>query len=171
MMTLVTGGSKCGKSSFAESLFDDFSGNKIYIATMIPFGEEAHTAIENHRKNRIGKGFVTIEKYTDIDEIDVSGGGLLLECMGNLVANEMFSKEEIADPAEKIISGIKRLNERSELFVVVTNDVSRDGIIYEKSTLKYIEFLSKINCQIAEIADRVAECVYGIPIFVKGERN
>ena len=56
MTVLVTGGSKCGKSHFAESLFNDFPGEKIYIATMQPYGEEAFAAIERHRKMRSGKG-------------------------------------------------------------------------------------------------------------------
>ncbi|MBR6670337.1 MAG: bifunctional adenosylcobinamide kinase/adenosylcobinamide-phosphate guanylyltransferase, partial [Ruminococcus sp.] len=32
MITIVTGGSKCSKSSFAESLFEKTGGRKIYIA-------------------------------------------------------------------------------------------------------------------------------------------
>ena len=63
MTVLVTGGSKCGKSHFAESLFNDLEGEKIYIATMQHYGEEAFAAIERHRKMRSGKGFETIEQY------------------------------------------------------------------------------------------------------------
>ena len=60
MTTLITGGSKCGKSSFAEKLLNDFTGRKIYIATMQPFGADAFEAIERHRKMRAGKGFETL---------------------------------------------------------------------------------------------------------------
>jgi adenosylcobinamide kinase/adenosylcobinamide-phosphate guanylyltransferase len=95
MITIVTGGSKYGKSSFAESLFEKKGGRKIYIATMIPYGEDAQTAIERHRKMRKDKGFETIEKYTDIDEICLPEKcSVLLECMGNLCANEMFANNE-----------------------------------------------------------------------------
>ena len=38
MLTLITGGCKCGKSSIAEDILSDFCGRKIYIATMEPFG-------------------------------------------------------------------------------------------------------------------------------------
>ena len=71
MTTLVTGGSKCGKSSFAEKMLEGFPGRKVYIATMQPFGEDASEAIERHRKMREGKGFETVEKYTDIHEISL----------------------------------------------------------------------------------------------------
>lgn len=36
MLTLITGGCKCGKSSIAENILSDFCGRKIYIATMEP---------------------------------------------------------------------------------------------------------------------------------------
>ena len=55
MMTLVTGGAKCGKSHFAEKMFEKFSGRKFYIATMQPYGDEALSAIERHRKIRAEK--------------------------------------------------------------------------------------------------------------------
>ena len=41
MTTLITGGSKCGKSSFAERALDTFLGRKIYIATMQPYCNDA----------------------------------------------------------------------------------------------------------------------------------
>ena len=66
MTTLVTGGSKCGKSHFAEKILDCRNEKKIYIATMQPFGKDAFEAIERHRVMREGKNFITIEKYTDI---------------------------------------------------------------------------------------------------------
>lgn len=169
MMTLVTGGAKCGKSHFAEKIFDDFSGRKFYIATMQPYGDEALSAIERHRKIRAGKGFETIEKYTDIKEINLPKNcGILLECTANLCANEMFRDGEIYDPTDKIIRGFEYLKNRAKQLVIVTNEVGCDGISYEKGTADYIKIMGKINTKAAEISDNVIECVYGIPVPLKG---
>lgn len=169
-MTLVIGGSKCGKSSYAESLFNDFRGEKIYLATMQPFGEEAYAAIERHRKARLGKSFSTIERSVDIGGAAVPmGAGVLLEDMGNLLANEMFSGEQIIDPREKILCGIEKLQNTASHLVVVSNNVSADGKSYPEGTALYIEYLSYINRALAEYADKVVECVYGIPIIQKDE--
>lgn len=170
MTVLVTGGAKCGKSHFAEMLFSGFEGRKLYIATMQPYGEEAFEAIERHRKLRSGKGFETIEKYTDIDEINLPEScGILLECNANLCANEMFKDENITDPTEKIIRGFEHLKRRAKLFVMVTNEVGNDGVSYESGTAKYIEIMGEINRHAAKISDIVVECVYGIPVPLKGE--
>lgn len=168
MMVLVSGGSKCGKSGYAESVFEDFSGKKIYLATMQPFGNEAMAAIERHRKARYGKGFSTVERFTDIDKADIpDGAGVLLEDLGNLLANETFSDIPTPDPTEKILLGIDKIRRAAALFVIVTNNVSADGNAYPDETALYIKNLSELNRAIANRADRVAECVYGIPIARK----
>lgn len=170
MITLVTGGSKCGKSSFAERLLDGFAGRKIYIATMEPFGEDAHEAIRRHRMMRKDRGFETMERYTDIGGAELPEGcGVLLECVGNLCANEMFSGGEMIYPAGRIVSGIKSLAGRASELVIVTNQVGADGISYEEGTAAYIGEMGRINAMLADIADCVVECVYGIPVVLKGE--
>ena len=169
MMILVTGGSKCGKSRFAESLFSDIAGPKIYLATMQPYGAEAFAAIERHRKMRADKGFLTVEQYTDIGRADIpAGSAVLLECMGNLLANEMFRGGGITDCADKIVSDILHLHQRTGLLVIVTNQVGSDGICYEAGTAAYIAAIGAVNQKIAANADKVIECVYGIPVTLKG---
>lgn len=170
MMTVVTGGSKCGKSSFAESMLDGFDNRKLYIATMRPYGEEALTAIERHRRLRSKKGFETIERYTDIGGVSLPEGcGILLECMGNLCANEMFRDDRITDPFLTITDGIRRLREYASKLIIVTNTVCCDGISYEYGTSEYIRVLSRINTILADMSDNVIECVYGIPVVLKGK--
>lgn len=168
MMTLITGGSKCGKSHLAETLLDDFAGEKFYIATMHPFGEEAHAAIARHQAQRAQKHFITIEQYTDIAELTLPEGcAVLLECMGNLCANEMF-RDTISDPADKIISGIRHLQKRAAELVIVSNEVGADGITYTPETNLYIAVMGELNRRTAALADTVIECVYGIPVVQKG---
>lgn len=169
MMTLVCGGSKCGKSAFAEKILDGFHGSKIYIATMEPYGEEAFNAIERHRRIRSGKNFETIEKYRDIAEIQLPNGcAVLLECLGNLLANEMFSGYATGNIVDKVTNGLLHLKKNSEKLVIVSSTVDRDGIEYSPETTEYCRILAEINSRAAEFADNVVECVYGVPIALKG---
>ncbi|MEE1041956.1 MAG: bifunctional adenosylcobinamide kinase/adenosylcobinamide-phosphate guanylyltransferase, partial [Lachnospiraceae bacterium] len=94
MFTLVIGGSASGKSEYAEQHVLSLStpektspqsGNRIYIATMQPFGEDARARIARHHALRRDRGFVTIERYTDLSGLKVpEGSSVLLEDMGNL---------------------------------------------------------------------------------------
>lgn len=169
MITLVTGGTKCGKSGYAEKILERFEGQKYYIATMNPVGDDAEEIIARHVEMRCGKNYVTVERLRDIGDTEIpEGSGVLLECVGNLCANEMFVGTEVLDPAKKIVEGIKRLSEKTSELVIVTNEVGSDGNDYSPDTMSYIKQMGIINCRIAEFADNVVECVYGIPIARKG---
>ena len=169
MITLVTGGTKCGKSGYAEKILECFEGQKYYIATMNPVGDDAEEIIARHVEMRCGKNYVTVERLRDIGDTEIpDGSGVLLECVGNLCANEMFVGAKILDPANKIVEGIKRLSEKTSELVIVTNEVGTDGNDYSPDTMAYIKQMGVINRRIAELADNVVECVYGIPIARKG---
>lgn len=178
MTVVVTGGSGSGKSEYAEDvsvgLFKKLSAEKlIYIATMRPFGQEAFERIEKHRNMRKGKGFVTAECYSEIVGIEnilgynLDNSVVLLECMSNLTANEIFL-EKNENAVSDIVAGIELISKKCAAFVIVTNEIFSDGVNYDKVTLNYIEALGKINCEIATIANTVVEVVCGIPIFIKG---
>ena len=66
MRILLTGGSACGKSTYAETLATRLDSELYYIAAMKPYDDEAYAKIARHREMRSGKGFETIERYTDM---------------------------------------------------------------------------------------------------------
>ena len=95
----------------------------------------------------------------------------LLECMSNLIANEMFTKDGIKSAEEvvgKIVSEMQLLSQKLDNLVIVTNNVFEDGVIYDAGTMEYLKALGRINAAIAHLADRVAEVVVGIPVELKG---
>ena len=170
MLTIVTGGSGSGKSAFAEDKVLAFGeAQRVYIATMHPFDEESHKRIERHRKMRAGKGFETVECYTGLKDVKLpSGCVVLLECMSNLVANEMFEEQGAHEQTVKdIISGIDELVRQAAHVVIVTNEIFSDAVVFDKEMASYLKYLGKINQAVALRADEVVEVVYGIPVYQK----
>ena len=167
MLVLITGGSGSGKSEFAENMAVSMGEKRTYIACMKPHGREAQMRIERHRKLRDGKGFATIERYTDIKNVHVSGT-VLLECMSNLLANEMFGGSS-ENAVQEILNGIDVLVEKCDNLIIVTNDVTSDGIIYESETENYKKNLGALNCFLALKADEVYEVNCGIGRRIKKE--
>lgn len=187
MFHVVTGGSGSGKSAFAEKMIckyhrespaDGLKGNLIYVATMIPYGEETMQKIHRHKRMREKKGFFTIERYTGLEKLSRSEffqkepgkPCILLECMSNLAANEIYEPGGAGMyAAEKILQGLEALRQVSCHLVIVTNEVCSDSAEDSKEMKFYKQVLSKVNRKMAEEADRVTEVVYGIPVTVKGE--
>lgn len=191
MLYLVTGGSGSGKSAYAEkaavNLYADrkSGGRLYYVATMYPYEDgETEQRIEKHRSMRRGRGFETIECYTELAALEknvICRDVLLLECMSNLLANEMFlaagglraEEEDDIETAslyerteERILAPIMRMAQSGGCVVVVTNEIFSDGRAgqYDNDTRRYIELLGYINRRLAEPADCCVEVVCGIPV-------
>ncbi len=196
MMVLVVGGSGSGKSSYAEKVtvslaqesvkeitksentsLSDFKLNiakKYYLATMQVFDDEGRKKVERHRNLRSGKGFFTIEQPTRIsgalEKMEDGDRTVLLECISNLTANEMFSEEQAVTEmqvTDNVIRDIKMLKDQTNHLIVVSNNVFEDGITYDDATTKYIQAMGKINQKLAALADRIVEVVAGIPVIFK----
>lgn len=173
MFLVITGGSGSGKSAYAEQCVLDFGpAERIYIATMYPFDEECDRRIRRHREMRRQKQFSTLECYTGLKTADIPEDSVvLLECMSNLTANEMYQEGGAGEQTvEEILAGIRYLLVRVRHLVVVTNEIFSDGIDYDPETMRYQSYLGQINSEMGRMADQVTEVVYGIPITVKGER-
>lgn len=170
MMILVTGGSGSGKSAFAENCVVSLGSEKrIYIATMYPYDGESRKRVKRHRKMRAGKGFETVEYYTGLSGVHVpEGSTVLLECMSNLVANEMFREEGAHEKTyDEITKGILHLKEQAAHLIVVTNEIFSEAMCYQGDTEEYRRCLGNINQFLAGQSDLAAEVVYGIPVYFK----
>lgn len=185
MTILIAGQPDSGKSALAEKTVLELSepDERIYIACMIPFGEEGAARVERHRRMREGKGFVTIEEPFDIcgaleayardvlrnaasdtdpqsacirsdTESLLRSKTVLLECVSNLCANELFERQ--ADPdsaAGRIVDEIIRMAGLVANLIIVSNHFENDGS-FDAETALYAQTLDRINERLIPLAGR-----------------
>lgn len=173
MLILVTGGAASGKSVHAERLLCEAAprGERLYVAAMQPFGEAAQRRIARHRELRKGKGFETAERYTGLAQFIPPRRfeGILLECLSNLLANEMFSPDGAGEAsAGAVMDGVSALEAHCGTLVAVTNEIFLDGVAYPEETARYIRALAEVNRALAGRAYAVYESVCGILCQIKG---
>ena len=171
MLTLVVGGAGSGKSAYAETLILRCAAQKrIYLATMEPYGDEARRRIEKHRAMRADKGFVTVEHFTDLASVMLPpDSAVLLEDLGNLCANELFSPRGAGeDAAEEILRGVEQLRAQCRDLVIVSNEVFTGGADYLGESEKYLSLLAYVNRRIAKQANCVCEVAGGLATYYKG---
>lgn len=171
MLLLITGGAASGKSAHAERLLCSAApGDKLYLATMEPFGEAAQNRIARHRALRAGKGFHTAERPLGLEAMafEKSYDGVLLEDLGNLLANELFAPDGAGDRAEAaILRGIDHVRAHCDTLAIVTDEIFSDGLAYPAETMRYMHLLARLNAALARRADAVYESVCGILLPIK----
>ena len=89
MITLVTGGQRSGKSSFAESLFSDSGERVLYIATAEITDEEMAQRVELHKQRR-NEQWRTFECYCDFELAFDGEKNCLLDCVTNSLSRIMY---------------------------------------------------------------------------------
>jgi len=173
VFTLVIGGAASGKSEYAESLvLASPHFPRYYLATMEPFDDEGRVRVERHRKMRAEKRFETVERYTDLASLRLPGrGAVLLECVGNLAANELYSPSgagNAADALSAIVEGVESVLAQCEDLVAVSNEVFTGGMDYAPGTKDYLRLVAEVNRALARRADRVCEVMCGLARYYKG---
>lgn len=182
-IVLVTGGSRSGKSEFAEKLAEKSNQKICYIATTEVFDDEMANRVKKHQSRR-GNNWDTLEIPYKIDEhlgeikkYDTA----LLDCLTMLVSNKMFSyeidynhdsidkikciEEEIIFFIENMLSILSKIETK---IIVVTNEVGLGIIPENRLSRVYRDIVGKANQIVAKYADEVYFVVSGIPMKLKG---
>lgn len=176
-MILITGASGSGKSEYAENLAvwtaeKEPVSRLIYMAVMLPDGQEAKERIQRHREKRKGKGFQTIESPFLLPLNSIFPDSIvLLEDLGNLLSNVMFERHlDEKQACTEIIKQLSALSKDCKELIVVTNEIFSDGIEYTEKTGEYQKALGELNQRLSRQSHTVCEVVSSLPCYLKGER-
>ena len=168
MIYLIIGTNSSGKSLKAERIACLLEAEKrYYLATMLIYDEDGRKRVEKHRKQREGKGFETLEIPFAIDNAldmikDKENSVVLLECISNLVGNEMYEnprrnklcKHNPDLFADQVASDVRKLAECVKDTIIVSNEFVADKNSDEMTRL-YIQLCSMVNDRIKAFADKV----------------
>lgn len=177
MICTVVGTPGSGKSALAEELAIGTGDSlRIYLATMKICDRDGEERVKRHRKSREGKGFVTIEKLYLVSGLlesleDPANTTILLECVSNLVGNEMYdnpgracgiSFDNADEISGEIAADIERLAKGTSDCILVTNRYPADGDDYDDSTRLYVHILNLVNERIMLFSDKVYDLTEGV---------
>ena len=177
MKVFISGGSKSGKSRYAEQLAVKMRKPDTplyYLATMIPVDDEDKKRITRHRKERKEHGFETVESGRDIitaREKCNNRGTFLLDSLTALLANEMFKLDGSVEPEayKKVALQITEVLSKINDIVIVSDFIYSDAFLYDDTTEAYRRGLAYIDKKVADISDAVIEVCAGNCIIHKGE--
>lgn len=177
MKVLTCGGSKSGKSAFAEELAVRLAAGKAlyYVATMIPRDEEDEKRIEKHRAARAGKGFRTLEVgrgAENVLQLIEPGSTVLVDSVTSLLLNELYPDAHSGKADEngktRCLNGLLQIAGRAENAVFVSDFIFSDAARYDEFTESFRRALAYLNNSLAGECDTVAELCAGNVIYQKG---
>ncbi len=169
-VTLVTGGSRSGKSRYAMELALAFQ-NRVLVATAQVADGEMEERIARHRRER-GDLFHTVEEPLDLAGALVSlpeGTQVaLVDCVTVWLGNLFYHLGEVVLDSPPIRAFLKVLESPPCNLVLVTNEVGMGLVPPDPLSRRFRDLAGLLNQEMARRAQRVILTVCGIPVVVKG---
>jgi adenosylcobinamide kinase/adenosylcobinamide-phosphate guanylyltransferase len=173
---LITGGSRSGKSAFAQQRAEAQPGRRLYLATSVPQDAEMVARAQRHRDARRGAGWDTLEEPHDVAgalRSDHEHEVCLVDCLTLWVSNLLLKKQEQGRDVteEEIVARSQELLDacasRLGGVVLVTNEVGM-GIVPETFLgRRFRDLAGRCNQTVAAGATEVYLVVSGVPLRIK----
>ncbi len=175
-LILITGGSRSGKSAFAQQMAEEIDSSRVFFATCPLTDPEMAARIRRHKKDRQGRGWQSIEEPLQLVKQLAAvnpGTTVLLDCLTLWVNNLLYEAEkegqgidedQIADHAAELAraAGLHR-----GTVIMVTNEVGL-GIVPDNALARrYRDLVGRCNQVIGTAADEVFLVTCGIPLQIK----
>lgn len=167
-ITLITGGARSGKSTYAEKLALE-AECPVYMATARIWDEEFADRIRRHQERR-GPAWTNIEEEKVLSKHSFSQRTILIDCVTLWSTNYFFDAGEDAaldDILADIKQEFKQFTQADNHYIFVTNEIGLGGTSIDKVQRRFTDLLGWINQFIASQADDVTFMVSGIPMKIK----
>lgn len=188
-LTLILGGARSGKSTFAETRAKELGGDRVlYVATSETKDEEMVERVVKHRSERLS-AWETVEAPHSVAQAVLEAGSdaivILLDCMTFLVANHLmdaaapeddpfddpsadpFDAQIEADVVAEVEALVEYAREAEVELLVVSNEVGLGVVPPYELGRAYRDILGRVNQILARHADEVQLLVAGIPMKIK----
>ena len=183
-LTLILGGARSGKSSYAERLALQHGGQVLFVATAQPLDGEMAERIANHQKNRPAN-WQTLEIASAVGALlqsrmqseTLKTGVILVDCLTLLVSNLLLAVssgtgEDLTVDEEAatalVETEITRLLEAIQIipaeWIIVSNEVGLGLVPPYPLGRVYRDLLGRANQRLASRADQVIFMIAGIPM-------
>jgi adenosylcobinamide kinase/adenosylcobinamide-phosphate guanylyltransferase len=176
-VTLILGGARSGKSSYAQNLATASGKSVTFLATAQALDDEMSERIQKHRLERPAN-WETLEIPFDIASCvgQIKTKVVILDCITLLITNLMmqYVNDDIVDEApfmtavhREIADLLGALQRQQQEWLVVSNEVGLGLVPPYQMGRVYRDAIGWANQRLAREADKVIFMVAGIPTTIK----
>ncbi len=169
---LVTGGTRSGKSTFAQQMAERLPGPRAYLATAQILDDEMRERVTRHQAQRGQAWQTTIEEPYALSTSLLQAAShypvIMMDCITLWLTNILFSNQENPDLVlQKVDQLITSLQDCTSTVIMVTNEVGL-GIVPENPLArKFRDLAGFANQKLAAACDTVYLVSCGLPLKLK----
>jgi len=172
---LATGGSRSGKSAYAQNIAESLPGKRAFVATCPAPSEddlEMQERVIRHQQDRLGADWETIEEEIDLQRV-LKGypevAVLLIDCLTLWLSNMIHHSQDLSeDKITMICQELMQLSrQRHGTVIFVTNEVGSGVVPANAIARKFRDLSGRCNQAVAKGADEVIFFSCGLPLFLK----
>jgi adenosylcobinamide kinase/adenosylcobinamide-phosphate guanylyltransferase len=167
---LVLGGTRSGKTAFAERLAIRNGSKPAYLATAEALDAEMRDRVASHKAGRVEQ-FTTIEEPVALSDALLKAAAshdvILVDCLTLWITNLLMANEDVAKHVSELGATLVQL--KSAKVILVSNEVGH-GIVPDNAMARtFRDLTGAAHQRLAEICDDVYFVVAGLPMTLKGE--
>ena len=164
---LITGGSRSGKSTYAEKLALSLSDSPVYMATARIWDEEFRQRVIAHQQRR-GPEWSNIEENKYLSRHALAEKVVLVDCVTLWCTNVFVDlNADVQVALDALQKEFDLLTRQNAIFIFVTNEIGMGGVSPNEIQRKFTDVQGWINQYIAARADKVICMISGIPLQIK----
>lgn len=167
-LTLIIGGARSGKSSFAERLIRATNRPRRYIATAQAWDDEMRARIAQHRQDR-GEDWTTVEAPLDVAAALADaepGEAVLVDCATLWLTNHLLADHDLADQTTQLLTALAACRAP----VVIVSNETGWGIVPENALARrFRDEQGRLNQRLAQASALVVTVIAGLPLTLKGQ--
>jgi adenosylcobinamide kinase/adenosylcobinamide-phosphate guanylyltransferase len=170
--TLILGGARSGKSSYALSLAKKYK-KVAFVATCQGLDKEMCHRIKLHQEAR-PKHWQTFEEPKELAELlgkKHSFDCILIDCLTLWVSNLVLAGNSQKQIIEKVQELLLILNKNKARVILVSNEVGLGLVPANKLGREFRDIAGIANQVVASKANEVMFMVAGLPMIIKGKVN
>jgi adenosylcobinamide kinase/adenosylcobinamide-phosphate guanylyltransferase len=175
-LVLVTGGSRSGKSAFAQAMAEALPGPRAFVATCPVIDAEMDDRIRRHREARSGRDWWTIEEPLDLAAAFCRAQGepvVLVDCITLWINNLLYeagrqgvdvTESAVAERCQPVIRAARA---HGGTVIFVTNEVGMGLVPETPLGRRYRDLAGRANQVLGAACDEVFLVVCGQPLRIK----
>ena len=168
MKQLILGGTRSGKSRFAETLAAASGKSLVYVATAQALDDEMHTRIAHHQSSRTNH-WLTIEEPLNLSatlqQLSTEKTCILVDCLTLWLTNILLAGDDIFQRERTAL--LETLPQLTGDIIFVSNEVGMGIVAADPLSRRFVDEAGRLHQALATLCDHVTFVTAGLPLSLK----